>query len=468
VETEDNSVRTTELIGTMNPPPTPISTNSTARPPFAIIFIAIFFFLNAVIRYIIPFANINSPGWQMPRILATSAAGFIFHSVIGVGLLRMKRWAYLLAMVVMCLGLMKFGSKRIVVHDVQFYLGAALQLLLLVYLGMQNHFFPGKSSKDQAKALTAEIPKLGWKIEVRSVVSRIQEARMSGIYPYLIVILIALIGVGLGLKLLMNKRSQTKTAAEPQIHLVSAEAAARRALCLHVMIQRSNLEFQSSLAKNVLPGQLDKVMGEYQKACDHLNKFVETWGLGESLSKREKILLEQKIGKWKEQDIKDASWEAESLLVIEWALGVNDQIPAYDQAAEENIKEVKELLSTQKPKEFVSGAKLRPETEISRARDIAELWLWRARTTQIQKDPKRYPPPKGWTYEKIIQATVEKAEAEGVFKNIGNDFPAYGKSYRDLTEQEHSLATSLARERLRGLNWLCGYAQDWDEVPTDT
>ena len=27
---------------------------------------------------------------------------------------------------------------------------------------------------------------------------------------------------------------------------------------------------------------------------------------------------------------------------------------------------------------------------------------------------------------------------------------------------------SIARERLYALNWLCKYAEDWDEVPTGT
>jgi hypothetical protein len=30
------------------------------------------------------------------------------------------------------------------------------------------------------------------------------------------------------------------------------------------------------------------------------------------------------------------------------------------------------------------------------------------------------------------------------------------------------LVASIARERHRAFNWLCGYAADWDRVPTDT
>ena len=48
------------------------------------------------------------------------------------------------------------------------------------------------------------------------------------------------------------------------------------------------------------------------------------------------------------------------------------------------------------------------------------------------------------------------------------DFPAFGKAYRNLSEDEYEQATSIAMERHLALNWLCGYDSDWDETPTDT
>jgi hypothetical protein len=35
-------------------------------------------------------------------------------------------------------------------------------------------------------------------------------------------------------------------------------------------------------------------------------------------------------------------------------------------------------------------------------------------------------------------------------------------------DSEWSEMTSIARERQYGLNWMCGYSSDWDDVPTDT
>ena len=110
----------------------------------------------------------------------------------------------------------------------------------------------------------------------------------------------------------------------------------------------------------------------------------------------------------------------------------------------------------------------RPLRTSVRGGGAAENWLWRARTTQIQKEPDKYPPPSGWTYEKIISMAAEHWEKEGLFKAVRGDYPARGKAYSDLTDKEWQELRSIANERLYGLNWLCKQAANWDLVPTET
>jgi hypothetical protein len=104
--------------------------------------------------------------------------------------------------------------------------------------------------------------------------------------------------------------------------------------------------------------------------------------------------------------------------------------------------------------------------DITEARSIAELWLWRARTTQLQLSGAA--PPDGWTFEKIIAQAVEGAQSKKVFLPIDHDFPALNKAYSKLSEEEWRTMRSIAQERLYALNWLCRYAADWDSVPTGT
>jgi hypothetical protein len=53
---------------------------------------------------------------------------------------------------------------------------------------------------------------------------------------------------------------------------------------------------------------------------------------------------------------------------------------------------------------------------------------------------------------------------------IDEDFPAFGRAYRDLSPEQWSLANSIAVERHFALNWLCGHARGnrWSATPTDT
>ena len=79
--------------------------------------------------------------------------------------------------------------------------------------------------------------------------------------------------------------------------------------------------------------------------------------------------------------------------------------------------------------------------------------------------------PNGTPMAEIIRMTTEKAAEEGVFvQPIGGDFPVFGKAFCEVSENELSQLTSIAMERHKAFNWLCGYApgNSWSETPTDT
>jgi hypothetical protein len=121
---------------------------------------------------------------------------------------------------------------------------------------------------------------------------------------------------------------------------------------------------------------------------------------------------------------------------------------------------------------LTGGHKLRASELIQKQRELAELWHWRSRTRRLQEEG-RMPAelPGGMTMERILQLTSQKAADEGLIPPpIDGDFPAFGKAYRNLTPTESSIASSIAVERHRAFNWLCGYARGnrWAETPTDT
>lgn len=141
---------------------------------------------------------------------------------------------------------------------------------------------------------------------------------------------------------------------------------------------------------------------------------------------------------------------------------------AYDQeVGHENFKNGVQLLEI--TRHNYHQASMRSEKEISDAREMAKLWLWRGRISLIQKNPSQYPPPPpGKSFKQLINEAATEAEKEGLFKAIDHDFPAFGKAYSQLTEDELMICIKIAYERLRALNWLCGLGKDWDKVSTNT
>ena len=262
-------------------------------------------------------------------------------------------------------------------------------------------------------------------------------------------------------------RATIKTNSAPAQKIVSAQSAAQRALCLRALYVRSEIEVLFAAIGQKLKTANKSKLAEVQAETRRMNDWLKDEELWLAASDDEKKLLTAAPGSWPASAIKAASWRAEALGVIGWALGLANEILPYDAQLDESLS-VRgiQILTPAKPR--VASARLRPEKEILEAREIAENWLWRARTTQIQKEPDKYPPPAGWTYEKIIAKAAGHWEKAGLFKAVRGDYPVRGKAYSELTEDEWQELRSIAVERLYGLNWLCKYSANWDLVPTGT
>lgn len=175
-----------------------------------------------------------------------------------------------------------------------------------------------------------------------------------------------------------------------------------------------------------------------------------------------------------EQQQIDGSWRIESLQVLGWSLGNLDCLPAYDtQCSVEFLKRY----PAGRHQDFISAARLRPDPEISQAREIAELWHWRSRTRQLQEQGVPLPDLCDESGERlqslddvVREAAKFAAERGDLPRLIEGDFPVFGKAYRDISDEEWSIVQSITMERHFTLNWLCGYSPDmmWDDTPTDT
>ena len=247
---------------------------------------------------------------------------------------------------------------------------------------------------------------------------------------------------------------------------VSATEAVRRALCLAALIRRADYEIgpPPQFAQQHSADDIAKVV---RRATEALNNWLKAENLWDALSPTERDLMAQPSGNIPEQQLINMSWRAEALAMINWTLGYLKQMPGFDREVSDSDKSV--AMPIQKDvNSFVNAAHLRPGVEIHKARDLAEFWHWRARTYQIQRNPDKYALPPGVSLDEIVRSAAAKGHVDGLFVAIDEDFPALGKAYRDLTEEEWNLMISIVRERHYVLNWLCSPGAAWDDVTTDT
>jgi len=198
-------------------------------------------------------------------------------------------------------------------------------------------------------------------------------------------------------------------------------------------------------------------------------KQIRTAGLWELMSEDERRFIQAGVLAITEQQRIDASWLAESMVSMLWALGRVEHLPGYDEETSHELIQLHTGVSALEP---LKQAVIRPTLEIERQRDWAELWHWRCRTRMLLETNKIAAAlPNGTTMAEIIKMASAKASEEGVFDSpIGEDFPTFGKPFREMTAAEFASVNSIAKERRKAFNWLCGYAPGnlWAETPTDT
>lgn len=240
---------------------------------------------------------------------------------------------------------------------------------------------------------------------------------------------------------------------------------------------------QQLLAKGMSlppPDQIGSIMAKwtdqersgFEQRCRLLYKGqvekLESIGLWKKMESEEPAFLEAGPLELSPQAQIDAMWLAESIGCLLWALNRMGELPAYDQ--EMGLNSIK-ASPDESVRDLLSAAQLRSQREIDKQRDVAEFWHWRCRTRQLIESgqmPERL--KNGMTINEVISMAAKKGGDERDFVPIDGDFPAFGKPFRDLSDEEFLRIRSISQERHKALNWLCGYAPRncWSDTPTNT
>jgi hypothetical protein len=268
--------------------------------------------------------------------------------------------------------------------------------------------------------------------------------------------------------LMATKKPQTRP---------SAEDAARRLLVLKYVVVYALTapprDMLRSLFQRWSAEDRDKFTRDAEARREEFWRPLHVANLWEPVSPSERELAGTTIVTMSPQQQVNASWRAEAAQALMWALGLITSLPPYDNQASHDL--LKQIPSSDLSS--FSSAHLRNDSEIERARDDAELWHWRSRTRELIEQGREFPANEqsraaGFnSYDDIVRFTAQKFAAEGRMPPcIEEDFPAKGKAYRKLSDEEWAEVRSITMERHFALNWLCGYApgNDWDKTPTDT
>jgi hypothetical protein len=185
-----------------------------------------------------------------------------------------------------------------------------------------------------------------------------------------------------------------------------------------------------------------------------LGRWLEAEGLQPFLTEPERGLLTIPLGHWNPDLLEAVGWRVESLGVLAWALSLTKTMPPYDRRFGRD--ELLMRLQTGKPLQpHRDAARLRPADELRKAMKAAALWEWRAHTARLLDTTEERPDES--TLPAFIESQARTGLAQGLLPEpIDGDFPAFGRPYRALSDEQAVLVATIAKERAEALRWLCG------------
>jgi hypothetical protein len=105
------------------------------------------------------------------------------------------------------------------------------------------------------------------------------------------------------------------------------------------------------------------------------------------------------------------------------------------------------------------------ESDAVRERELADVWHWRARTELLLRVASATDRRE---YETAVREVAAEALDAGIVPALHDgDFATSGRKFEDLAVGEVEELVAVTSQRLRALNWLCGFGDSWDDVPLD-
>lgn len=183
-------------------------------------------------------------------------------------------------------------------------------------------------------------------------------------------------------------------------------------------------------------------------------------GLDEELSDWERKILSTEFGQLQERDRINASWLAEGLVILAWALGRAD-LPDFDKQCDPSGTANSLGFLQPESETVLSKPSLRSSIELNEYNEFIYNVHWRMR--HLSRNHGSYD----------FESLARKAWGEPVLRFglqlIEKDIQIAGQPLSKVPENIWRELSSITQERHRASNWLIGYAsENFYEVTTDT
>ena len=226
----------------------------------------------------------------------------------------------------------------------------------------------------------------------------------------------------------------------------SAERVARRALALTAVVARSIVERQASDA-------------EAESFRAGLLAWTARIGITDEIEPEELAVLQAPVGGLLPQQTINASWRAEGLAVLAWALG-RYELPRYDVEADGSeaaaaLGFLRELSET-----VLAAPSLRAPEELAALREALFSLHWRLRNYGLDGLRMDFA-------DFARRAWFGPLSLDGL-RLMEGDLEVRGVPLFRAAEKDWHAARSIARERQKAANWLEGQEALYSEVTCDT
>lgn len=155
----------------------------------------------------------------------------------------------------------------------------------------------------------------------------------------------------------------------------AARRVAARALVLAAIVARAQLERPGEAGEN------------RDQACAIPFATLKRLGIASELEPRERAFLKAPAGRADTAITAVASWRAEGLAVLGWALN-RSPLPPYDEAVDaRTMQDAIGFTQLETAGDLLTASTLRPAAEINRAATLLTLVTWRLRTFRMYRGP---------------------------------------------------------------------------------